>query len=212
MFFSRLKKFPSIPVFPRILSIMNECWILPRSLQGSIGSCDALLACYIWCMLIVLFRTGFDSLGQAPNPGYGLQFFNVAGFHLPTFFFIGLHVRIHTGVWFLLFKNNLSSSFFFHLSCWGRREHICFIPLAADRQPAVFLVWDTLEMEPRASHMLSTCCIVKLYSPHPLPNEHLKASLWLPFHKRRYPVKQALKKWKVWIRRLAHLDHPDLPT
>lgn len=110
------------------------------------------------------------------------------------FFFIGLHVRIHTGVWFLLFKNNLSSSFFFHLSCWGRREHICFIPLAADRQPAVFLVWDTLEMEPRASHMLSTCCIVKLYSPHPLPNEHLKASLWLPFHKRRYPVKQALKK------------------
>lgn len=156
MFFSRLKKFPSIPVFPRVLSIMNECWILPRSLQGSIGSCDALLACYIWCMLIVLFRTGFDSLEQPPNPGYGLQFFNVAGFH--------------TGVWFLLFKNNLSSSFFFHLSCWGRREHICFIPLAADRQPAVFLVWDTLEMEPRASHMLSTCCTVKLYStPTPSP-------------------------------------------
>lgn len=68
MFFSRLKKFPSIPVFPRVLSIMNECWILPRSLQGSIGSCDALLACYIWCMLILLFRTGFDSLGQAPQP------------------------------------------------------------------------------------------------------------------------------------------------
>lgn len=36
--------------------------------------------------------------------------------------FKGLHVHIHTGVWFLLFKNTLSNSLFFHPSLWEREE------------------------------------------------------------------------------------------
>lgn len=92
--------------------------------------------------------------------------------------------------------------YFLILPC-GREKRAHFLPPPGSREPAVFLVWDMLETDPRASCMLQPPWISKSKLCSPV-TEHIP--LWNRL------TSQGPSKARFAIGRLASLDHPHLPA